>query len=307
MEMKIAGNDCGVRPCVATIGSFDGVHSGHRYVVGQVVKQARSEGLDAVVVTFANHPLQVLREGFVPQMLSTVEEKVDMLLRAGVDKVVLLEFTRELSVLSAREFMRDVLKEKIDVRRLLIGYDNRFGHDGKRLADYVEYGRELGIEVMEVEAFCPADGCGVVSSTTIRQALLMGEVERANALLGYVYSMEGLVVRGFQNGRRLGYPTANLQVDGEKLVPENGVYLVRTEDGFGMLNIGTRPTLHNGGGRSIEVHVFDFHGDLYGRRMRIEVLHHLRKEREFGSLEELKEQLAEDERRCREIVAEIYV
>lgn len=301
--MKIVGKDSETRPCVATIGSFDGVHRGHRFVIGQVVSQAREEGLEAVVVTFANHPLQVLREGFMPQMLLTTEEKIEMLRKTGVDKVVVLEFTRELSRLSAREFMRDVLAKKVGARRLLVGYDNHFGHDGKGLEDYVEYGKELGIEVREIEAFSPADGGVALSSTAIRNALLTGEIERANALLGYSYFIEGLVVKGFQNGRQLGYPTANLRVEELKLVPENGVYLVRNEMGFGMLNIGTRPTLHNGKERSIEVHLFDFHGDLYGKALKIEILHHLRREREFGSLEELKWQLAEDEQRCREMVA----
>lgn len=305
-NMKIFGTDYTARPCVATIGSFDGVHQGHRFVIQQVVNQAHKEGIEAIVVTFSNHPLQVIRKGFVPQMLSPEEEKITLLQQTGIDKVVMLEFTRELSLLTAHEFMRDVLKEQINVKTLFIGYDNHFGHDGKGLPDYQKYGRELGIDVMEIASFSPAEGCGVLSSTAIRNALLTGDVMTANALLGYSYFLQGYVVQGFQNGRRIGYPTANLQVSPLKLVPENGVYLVKSDMGFGMLNIGTRPTLHNGTERSIEVHLFDFHGDLYDKKMKIEILRHLRKEREFGSLEELKRQLEEDEQRCRALALSVY-
>lgn len=302
LSLKIFGTDCDVRPCVATIGSFDGVHLGHRFVIRHVVEQARKKGLEAVVVTFSNHPLQVLRPGFQPQMLSPEEEKISLLEQTGVDKVVVLEFTKELSLLTAQDFMRRVLKERVDVRMLLIGYDNHFGHDGKGFSDYVEYGRRLNIEVMNIESFSPADECGILSSTTIRNALLTGDITTANSLLGYCYFLQGTVVRGFQNGRRIGYPTANLEVSALKLIPENGVYLVRTDMGMGMLNIGTRPTLHNGTQRSIEVHLFDFQGDLYDKPLRIEILRHLRKEREFGSLEALKRQLTDDEQRCRELM-----
>ena len=309
--MKIIGKDCDIRPCVecdmrpcvATIGSFDGVHLGHRFVIRQGVEQARRDGLEAVAVTFSTHPLQVLRKGFVPQMLSPEEEKISLLRQTGIDKVVVLEFTDDLSLLSARAFMQEVLKERIGVRCLLIGYDNHFGHDGKAFPDYVRYGREMGIEVKEMAAFSLAEGGGVLSSTAIRNALLTGDIEAANASLGYAFFLQGTVVRGFQNGRRMGYPTANLQVNSQKLIPENGVYLVRSDMGFGMLNIGTRPTLHNGTERSIEVHLFDFHGDLYGTAMRIEILRHLRKEREFASLEELRRQLAEDEEECRALIS----
>ena len=307
LGMKILGKDCSIRPCVATIGSFDGVHRGHQFVVQQVINQAHRQGLEAIVVTFSNHPLQVLRTDFVPQMLSPEEEKISLLQQTGIDKVAVLEFTEGLSLLTAQEFMRNVLKEQIGVKTLLIGYDNHFGHDRKGFPDYVEYGRELGIEVMDIEPFSPDNGCGILSSTAIRNALTTGDIATANALLGYSYFLQGQVVRGFQNGRRLGYPTANLQVNPLKLIPENGVYLVKSNVGFGMLNIGTRPTLHNGTERSIEVHLFDFQGYLYDTTMKIEILHHLRKEREFGSLEELKRQLAEDEQRCRALALSLYL
>ncbi len=302
-DMTIVGKDTTVCPCVATIGSFDGVHRGHRFVMEQVVGQARERGLDALVVTFRNHPLQVLREGFRPQMLTLAEEKVELLQEAGIDKVVLLEFTQELARMSARKFMQHILKEQLKVEVLVMGYDNHFGHGQTSFKEYAEYGRELGIEVVAAPPM-PTDGGVPVSSTAVRKALLQGEVEEANGILGYHYFLQGEVVEGFQNGRRLGYPTANLQVDEWKLIPENGAYLVECTSyivhrTYGMLNIGTRPTLHNGKRRSIEVHLFDFEDDLYGQTLRIRLIRRLRGEQEFGSLDALRQQLEEDEAACR--------
>ncbi|MBR1666753.1 MAG: bifunctional riboflavin kinase/FAD synthetase [Bacteroidaceae bacterium] len=309
--MTLMAKETTIQPCVATIGSFDGVHQGHQFVLRQVVSQARQRGLDAVAVTFSNHPLQVLRPGFTPQLLTLPDEKVRLLQQTDIAKVVLLDFTPAMAQMTARDFMSQVLKEQLHVQVLLIGYDNHFGHDGKGFHDYVQYGNDLGIEVLpagELE--------GGYSSTAIRQAILEGDITTANTLLGHPYTLQGTVVQGFQNGRKLGFPTANLQIDPLKLIPENGAYLVRTSLAhplskeaapqpplcFGMLNIGTRPTLHNGKQRSIEVHLFDFEGDLYGQSLQIDLLHHLRKEIEFRSLDELKAQLLQDEQACRHLI-----
>lgn len=296
-RLNSVAEDCQIHR-VATIGTFDGVHRGHQYVVEQVVSLARQRGLEAMVVTFSNHPLQVLREGFVPQLLSLKEEKVERLERTEIDRIALLEFTPELARMSAREFMQRVLVEQLGVKVLLIGYDNHFGHDRKGFEDCVGYGKELGMEVVACD--CLTAG-GDISSTAVRCALQEGDIERANGMLGYEYSLQGKVVAGFQNGRKLGYPTANLLVDAEKLIPENGVYLVQSDRGYGMLNIGTRPTLHNGRQQSIEVHLFDFEGDLYGQTLCIHLLRHLRKEREFDSLSALEAQLKQDEEECRKL------
>lgn len=297
-RLNSVAEDCQIHR-VATIGTFDGVHRGHQYVVEQVVSLARQRGLEAMVVTFSNHPLQVLREGFVPQLLSLKEEKVERLERTEIDRIALLEFTPELARMSAREFMQRVLVEQLGVKVLLIGYDNHFGHDRKGFEDCVGYGKELGMEVVACD--CLTAG-GDISSTAVRCALQEGDIERANGMLGYEYSLQGKVVAGFQNGRKLGYPTANLLVDAEKLIPENGVYLVQSDRGYGMLNIGTRPTLHNGRQQSIEVHLFDFEGDLYGQTLCIHLLRHLRKEREFDSLSALEAQLKQDEEECRRVL-----
>ena len=301
INMKLIGNDIEPRPCVATIGSFDGVHQGHLFVIQQVVQQAQERGLASLVATFSNHPLQVLRSDLRPQLLSTEEEKIALLQRTEIDDIALLHFTKKLSLLSARTFIQTILKEQLQAQVLLIGYDNHFGHDHKQFPDYVQYGKELGIEVIPCQ-----EHQGGYSSTAIRQSLLSGDIATANSLLGYPYTLQGTVVAGFQNGRKLGFPTANLQVNPLKLIPENGVYLVRADEGFGMLNIGTRPTLHNGTQRSIEVHLFDFEGDLYQHTLKIELLHHLRKERGFTSLEALRQQLHEDEETCRKIIHSTY-
>ena len=299
------GKNTTAKPCVATIGTFDGVHRGHQFVVQQVVRQARQRGLEAVVLTFSNHPLQVLRENFQPQMLTLADEKERLLQQTGVDKVVLMDFTKELAEMTAHDFMQTILKEQLNAQVLLMGYDNHFGHDRLSFADCQQCGRTLGIEVIGCEEYHIGES---ISSTTIRQALLSGDVETANSLLGYPYSLQGEVVQGFQNGRKLGYPTANLQVNPAKLIPENGAYLVkcrmsnvegRMSNVFGLLNVGTRPTLHNGQQRSIEVHIFDFDGDLYGQALTLELLHHLRKEQEFDTLEALQQQLVADEAQCR--------
>ena len=301
----MSSKDTTAKPCVATIGTFDGVHRGHQFVVQQVVNQARERGLEAVVVTFPNHPLQVLQPNLQPQMLTLSDEKEMLLQKTGVDKVVVVEFTKDLAQMSARDFMHTILQEQLNVQMLMMGYDNRFGHDHKGFDDYHRYGQELGMEVIGCNELVSEQR---ISSTTIRQALLRGDVETAHALLGYHYSLQGEVVQGFQNGRKLGYPTANLQVNPCKLIPENGAYLVRCQlstlnsqlsTHYGMLNVGTRPTLHNGQQRSIEVHLFDFDGDLYGQMLTLELLHHLRKEQEFGTLEALQQQLATDEAACK--------
>ena len=321
--MQVVGKDNTTRPCVATIGTFDGVHRGHQFVVQQVVNQARERGLDAVVLTFPNHPLQVLRENFQPQMLTLSDEKERLLQQTGADRVVLMDFTKELAGMTARDFMQTILKERLNAQVLLMGYDNHFGHDRLSFADCQQCGRTLGIEVIGCEEYHIGES---ISSTTIRQALLSGDVETAHHLLGYPYSLQGEVVQGFQNGRKLGYPTANLQVNPAKLIPENGAYLVKCQFStvncqlstvnsqlstvncqlstfFGMLNVGTRPTLHNGRQRSIEVHLFDFDGDLYGQTLTLELLHHLRKEQEFDTLEALQQQLSADEAQCRALLA----
>lgn len=306
--------------CVATIGFFDGVHKGHRFLVEQVKDKASLCALPSVAITFANHPASVLRPDFHPLLLTSSDEKSRLLLDAGVDVVAMLDFTLELSRMSAREFMQNVLKRELNVKTLLIGYDHRFGHGGgETFEDYLLYGHEMGIEVVKCEelVFEPESDAEAqpsamkCSSSEVRRFLSEGYVDRANIILGRNYSIEGEVVGGFRVGRRIGYPTANVNVgDAYKLVPARGVYAVRLsfpdsdqEARYGgMMNIGYRPTLNNGSEQSIEVHLFDFSANIYSERVRIEFVARIRSERRFDSVEQLREQLAADETACRELL-----
>lgn len=303
------------RGCVAAVGGFDGVHGGHRYLIGTVASIARQRGLDAVAVTFAQHPLKVVGNGFCPALLTTASEKERLLRQCGIDRVVMLDFTREMSLMSAREFMERVLRDELGVEVLVMGYDHRFGHDrDAKFDDYVGWGEELGIEVVRGDEWRGDGETCRFSSSEARRLLLDGDVEGASRILGYDYGVDGVVVGGFRVGRTLGFPTANIEVDSEdKLIPYSGVYAVRLtvldgEDGGakydGMLNIGTRPTLNNGSARSIEVHALDFSGDIYSARVRVEFLKRLRDEHRFESVDELRRQLEMDKVEVRRFFAE---
>lgn len=289
-------------PSVATIGFFDGVHGGHRFLIRQVCEAARERGLSSLLITFPQHPRMVMQASYQPRLLSTFGEKCSLLASTGVDACVALPFTAGLAALSAREFMQQVLRDQLRVRTLVIGYDHRFGHNRTEgFDDYVRYGQEMGIEVVRAEAFL-MDGAKV-SSSAVRALLDAGEVDKAARCLGYTYSLEGRVTAGQQIGRTLGFPTANLQVtDSCKLIPADGVYAVRVRVGEhiykGMLNIGCRPTIDDDIHRTIEVHLFHFTGDLYGRLLRVEFLRRIRGEQKFDSREALARQLQQDAEAC---------
>ena len=290
-----------LEPCVATIGCFDGVHRGHRYLINQVCKVAAEKGLHAAIVTFPVHPRQVMQTDYQPQLLSCLHQKTDLISQLDADYCFMLPFTRELSHLSAREFMQ-LLQEHYHIQVLVIGYDHRFGHNrSEDFGDYARYGRELGIDIRPAEAFRLPDTPGgePVSSSLIRRLLLAGDVAQAATCLGYPYFLNGTVVSGRRIGHQLGYPTANLRPDHpDKLIPANGVYAVRVEtEGRtygGMLNIGRRPTLDNGDDRSIEVHIFDFDRDIYHEPLRLSFIRRIRAEQKFASVDQLTEQLHRD-------------
>ena len=284
-------------PSVATIGFFDGVHLGHRHLINQVKMAASLNGWCSSIITFPVHPRQVIQSNYQPSLLSSPEEKVELLGTTGIDNCILLPFTRELSQLTAREFMQ-LLYDNYKVRMLVIGYDHRFGHNrAETFEDYCRYGRELGIHIMQATAYTQEQD--KVSSSAIRRALLSGEISTATKYLGYNYFMQGTIVSGYQVGRKIGFPTANLQVDfSNKLIPAIGVYAVRVsvngQDYKGMLNIGHRPTINNGTDLSIEVHILDFEGDIYNQPMRIEFVDFLRPEAKFQSVDELILQIQKD-------------
>ena len=284
-------------PTVATIGFFDGVHLGHRFLIQQVKVAATQTGWQSSIITFPVHPRQVIQSDFQPQLLSSPEEKIELLASTGVDNCILLPFTRELSQLTAYEFMQ-LLYDKYKVRMLVIGYDHRFGHNrAETFEDYCRYGRELGIHIMQASAYTQEQD--KVSSSAIRRALQTGDIRTATKFLGYHYYLEGTVVDGYKVGRKIGFPTANLRVDfPNKLIPSIGVYAVCVYVNGGkykgMLNIGYRPTINNGTDLSIEVHILDFQGDIYHQKMRIEFIDFLRPEEKFNSVDELILQMQKD-------------
>lgn len=281
----------------ATIGFFDGVHRGHRYVIDRLRADADQHGLKSMVITFAQHPRQVLQKDFIPKLLSPADKKENMLAATGVDRVEVLDFTLELASFTAREFMQ-MMRDKLGVRRLLIGYDNRFGRNRQEgFEDYYNHGRELGIEVVCNDEY-EVEG-NSISSSLVRRLLYDGDVSAANDALGYEFGFGGVVVRGFGEGRKLGYPTANMRISQEQLIPKRGVYAVRVRiEGFedeylGMMNIGVRPT-YGEFAETVEVNIFDFDADIYDKQMAVRFLSRIRDEKRFGSIDELKEQLAKD-------------
>jgi riboflavin kinase/FMN adenylyltransferase len=296
-------------PYVATIGFFDGVHRGHQYLISRLMEQAAAAGMPSMVITFDRHPREVLGSNYQPRMLSTLSEKLQRLRQTGVDRCEVLSFTPQLAALTAREFMQHVLKEQLNVGKLYIGYDNRFGHNREEgFDDYVRYGREMGIEVIHNDAFQLNQVN--ISSSVVRSFLDEGEVELANQCLGYNYTVEGGVVDGVQEGRKMGFPTANIEPSyALKLIPAPGVYAVKvrvegTDEWLsGMMNIGTRPTFGENK-LSLEVHILHFSGNLYGRTLAVSFVKRLRAERRFSSPSALRNQLIRDEQAVEELFAE---
>lgn len=278
-----------------TIGFFDGVHQGHRYLLQQLEELAAANGLSAAALTFDRHPRTVVQPNFVPSLLTTQEEKLDLLSKAFSGKIIVLPFTQELSEMTAKEFMQNILREKLNAELLLMGYNHRFGHGGGNPEEYVTWGHETGIRVCLAKALAGEK----VSSSRIRNLISLGDVKKANNLLGYPYFLTGEVTEGKQIGRQIGFPTANLTLPEQKLMPACGVYAVwvtmpdHSKRG-GMLCIGHRPTVEQNGEISVEVHIFDFNGNLYGTSISIDFIEKLRDERHFDSLEELQKQLMLD-------------
>ena len=287
---------------VATIGVFDGVHAGHQQVINRVVSDAKFHHLASMVITFDRHPRQLFDPQFRPQLLTTQQEKEQEIERLGVDFLVVLPFTKEMAALSARDFMAQILKERLNVKMLQVGYDNRFGHDSTEgIDDYRRYGDELGIMVYKGIRLDFQGYHVPVCSSNIRSLIAEeGEVDTANMFLGRNYELSGKVMPGEHIGHQLGFPTANLEPDDPfKVIPASGVYGVWATVGDSqkplpaMMNIGTRPTF-DGRNRTLEVNIFDFDGDLYGQTVRISFLFRLREERKFESPEALVAQLQKD-------------
>jgi riboflavin kinase / FMN adenylyltransferase len=285
---------------VVTMGIFDGVHRGHKALLDLVIKNAIDSRSESAVVTFSPHPKMVLndkKENVL--LLTTMEEKLSLLSVSGIDHLIILEFTKEFSCMRAYDFIKNILVGKIGARHLVIGYNHRFGAGCE--GDYYsirKFSDSLGLKVEQVKQY--AGNEGVISSSAIREALLKGDVIKANEWLGYTYTISGTVVEGKKLGRRLGYPTANLNPDdGNKLIPVNGVYAVEVLSGgikyIGLLSIGTNPTVNTDTKtRSIEVFILNFDKDIYGDKLTIFFRKKLRDEKKFDSLEQLINQIEID-------------
>lgn len=287
-----------VRNAVVTIGTFDGVHVGHQHILSKLREIASEIGGETVILTFFPHPRMILHpEDQNLKLISTMAEKAELLEKAGIDHLIITPFTRDFSNLTAEEYIQKVLIDKIGTKRIVVGYDHRFGKDRQGgLAELIEKGPVHGFEVLEI----PEQDIHAiaVSSTQVRKAILAGEVTLAHEFLGYPFMITGKVVRGDQIGRSLGYPTANLFVEeAYKLIPADGIYAAQVSVGTrkfsGMAYIGHRPTI-NGMYRNIEVNIFDFDEDIYDETIRIHFLHFLRGDEKFSSLEDLKVQLGKD-------------
>lgn len=291
---------------VATIGFFDGVHLGHRFLIGDMCEVARHRGLPSAVITFPEHPRSVLHADYQPKLLNSFEEKIRQLATTGVDYCIVLDFTLELSRLTAKEFITSVLAERLHVKTLLIGYDHRFGHDRTDgFEQYVAYGADCGIDVMKASPY--DEGHTAVSSSEIRKLISSCEVEKAAHLLTYPYQLKGSIVSGYKVGRTLGFPTANIRVDEPfKVLPGIGVYAVWVDVAGqrykGMLYIGDRPTLNNGSDISLEVNILDFSEDIYNDEIVVSFIYFVRGDIKFETLEELKVQLERDRQAVNEML-----
>ena len=280
-----------------TIGTFDGVHIGHQKIVHDLVKQAHDNNKKSALLTFFPHPRMVLQKDASIELINTIDERIDLLKKTGLDYLIIHPFSREFSRLSARDFVRDLLINQLRVSKLIIGYDHHFGKNREgNIEQLTEYSHIYNFKVQEI----PAQDIDsvAVSSTKIRRALKEGALKTANRYLGYNYTLKGKVVDGKKVGNTIGFPTANIEIEEDyKLIPKAGVYVVQSTIQnrlfYGMMNIGNRPTL-NGNNQTIEVNFFDFSENLYGETLKIELLFFLREEVKFDSIEALTDQLKQD-------------
>jgi riboflavin kinase / FMN adenylyltransferase len=287
-----------LKNAVVTIGTFDGVHVGHRKIISGIKELAENAGGETVLLTFFPHPRMILHpEDESIKLINTIPEKAELLEQLGIDHLIITPFSRDFSNQTAEEYIRDVLVDKIGTKKIVIGYDHRFGKDRQGgLDDLLRLGPVYGFDVVEI----PEQDINevAISSTRVRNALLTGEIELANTFLGYPFFITARVVRGDQIGRQLGYPTANLVIQERyKLIPADGIFAVNVNiEGTkykGMAYIGTRPTI-DGTRRNIEVNIFDFDYDIYNQQIRMEFYNFVRGDMKFSSIEDLKLQIDKD-------------
>lgn len=293
------------KPTVVTIGTFDGVHAGHRVLLNRLTQTAKALDCDSAIFTMFPHPRMVLQPHIDIKLIQSIKEREQVLEKVGIDHLVIEPFTKDFSRMEAEDFVQNILVNILNAKKVIIGYDHRFGRN--RVADVNDlhrFGAEYGFEVEEVSAQ-EVDEIAV-SSTKIRRALEEGDLDTANRYLGDPFTLTGTIAKGRGLGRTFGYPTANLEIEENyKLIPKNGVYIVKARIGnspvYGVMNIGTNPTV-GGSQRTIETYFMNFEGDLYGQNLQIELLSRIRDEIHFGSTKELTAAIAEDQK-----IAEAYV
>ncbi|MBZ4035591.1 bifunctional riboflavin kinase/FAD synthetase [Flavobacterium sp. 17A] len=282
---------------ILTLGTFDGVHIGHKKILERITQNTEEGKYESLVLTFFPHPRMVLQEKSEIKLLNTINEKTKLLEATGIENLVVHPFNESFSRLTAEEFVHTILVDKFQIQKIIIGHDHRFGRNRTaNIDDLIAFGKEYGFEVEQISAQEIQDVS--VSSTKIRKALNEGNMALANKYLGYDYFLNGTIVKGKQLGRTIGFPTANIHIEEDyKLIPKVGVYVVKAtvneETVFGMMNIGFNPTV-NGEKQTIEVHLFDFEKDIYDQNIEVSLLHYIREEQKFSSVDALKEQLNQD-------------
>lgn len=290
---------------VLTIGTFDGVHIGHQKIIKRLVEVSKIKNLTPSLLTFFPHPRMVLQKDADIKLINTIDEKKDILKQFGISNLVIKEFTKEFSRLTAEDFVKNILVENLKAKHIIIGYDHHFGRNrNANIDDLKQFGKDFNFEVEEISKQDINDVA--VSSTKIRAALQEGDIKTANTYLGYNFMLTGKVIDGKKLGKTINYPTANLYIEETyKLIPKHGVYIVKSSiddtEVFGMMNIGYNPTV-NGKHQTIETHFFDFNENLYGKNLKIELLQRLRDEQKFSSVEELQSQLHIDKKNALEFI-----
>jgi riboflavin kinase/FMN adenylyltransferase len=288
---------------IATIGTFDGIHIGHQKILNSLARFAKENSLKQVVITFDPHPRKIINKKNSIELINTIEEKKEKLKTLGIDYLIVQKFDEKFSETEANKFV-EILKNNINIEKLIVGYDHRFGKNRNAdINDLKKYGKELNFEVIEIDALEIEEVN--ISSTKIRSAIKDGNIRLSNSYLGYNFFLSGEVVKGHSRGKELGFPTANLKIDEDKIIPKNGVYLVKSkidhQDIYGMMNIGYNPTFNNKS-KKIETHFFNLNKNLYGKIIKIELLEYIREEKRFETVGDLIQRLKLDREKCLKLI-----
>ena len=290
---------------ILTIGTFDGVHIGHNKILKRLIQDSKKNNLSSLVMTFFPHPRMILNKSHEIKMIDTIDEKINLLEKTGLDNLIIHPFDNNFSKIRAKEFVEEILVKKLKIKEIIIGYDHKFGKDREAsVEDLKKFGKDYMFTVKEIPAQ-EIDSIAI-SSTKIRDAILNGEIEKCNKFLGRNFILTGKVVYGDGLGKKIDFPTANIEIkETYKIIPKNGVYLVKTKINsntyFGMMNIGIRPTV-GGTNKSLEIHFFNFKDNIYGKNVSIEIIKKIRDEEKFSSIDQLKIQLKKDEQFCLKLI-----